>query len=290
MFEKIDAFLARSTKLQLWIALPLLIALIGGLDLASGYELSFSIFYVLPISIAAWGGSRRQALILSLLSAVTWFAADHVSEHQYSHPAIAYWNASVRLGYFCCIALLLARLRHALDVQRGLAQLDGLTGLLNARMFHQHCDQVIKLAARHDHSLALAYLDLDGFKGINDKFGHSLGDQVLKSVAKTIAARLRDTDCAARMGGDEYAVLLPETDQAGASAFFAEMRENLLTLASEKQWPLGFSIGVAIFNAPTVTTDEAIGFADQLMYQVKKSGKNALRLEVFADPGRTGKI
>ena len=287
MFEKIDVFLARRSSLQLWVGLPLLIALIGSIDMASGYELSFSIFYVLPISIAAWAGSQRQALTLSLLSAAIWFAADYVAGHQYSHPAIPYWNASVRLGYFCWIALLLVKLRHTLNIQRGLAQLDGLTGLLNARMFKQRCEQMLKLSARHGHSLALAYLDLDGFKGINDKFGHSLGDQVLKSVANTIAARLRDTDCAARMGGDEYAVLLPETDQVGASAFFAELREHLLSLANEKQWPLGFSIGVAIFTAPTVTTDEAIGFADQLMYQVKNSGKNALRLEVFADQGKS---
>lgn len=281
MFQRIDAFLAARTRRQLCIGLPLLVALIGSLDLASGYELSFSIFYVLPVGIGAWAGSKRMGICLAVLSGVTWLVVDRASEHQYSYPAIAYWNACVRMGFFMIISLLLSTLRHSLDYQRSLARTDPLTGLLNTRAFQQHCDQLFKLTNRYGHPLTLGYLDLDGFKGINDKLGHSVGDLVLKSVASSISSRLRSTDHAARMGGDEFALLLPETGLDGARCFFAEMHEKLLEVASSNQWPLGFSFGVAVFSSPGATTDEAISFADTLMYHVKSSGKNSIHYEEF---------
>lgn len=281
MLERIYTFLSSRPPLQLYLGLPLLIAIIGALDLASGYEWSFSIFYVLPVSIGAWSGRKRLGLWIAIFSAATWFAVDRASGHPYSSPAIPYWNAGVRLGFFIIISSLLSSLRHALNEQRALAQHDGLTKLLNARTFQQRCEEMLKLSARHGHPLVLGYLDLDGFKGINDRLGHSVGDQVLKSVANIISSRLRSTDYAGRMGGDEFALLLPETNLVGAQIFFNQLHENLLELASTYQWQLGFSFGVAVFNLPTITTDEAIAHADALMYQVKQSGKNAIRFQEF---------
>lgn len=264
----------------------LLVAIVGACDLAIGYELSFSIFYTIPVGVAAWYVGRRFGFLVCLVSAITWLAVDYASDHQFSHPAIPFWNAAVRLGYFVIIAYLLDRLRGALDVQEILAQEDGLTGLLNARTFRQRCDAIFMLAKRHGRPLAVGYLDLDGFKGVNDSHGHAVGDEVLKAVASALSKRLRASDLGSRLGGDEFAVLLPETDFAGARAFFAELHESLVKLARANSWPVGFSIGVALFHCAMANPDDALRYADKLMYKVKNSGKNNILFEEYAGQSR----
>lgn len=204
-----------------------------------------------------------------------------VSAHHYSNPAIPFWNTGVRFGFFVIVAMLLRQMRRSLAIQSSLARTDGLTGLMNARTFKQRCDAIFKLALRNRHSLALGYIDLDGFKSINDTLGHTTGDKVLKAVADTLQKRLRSTDLGARLGGDEFAILLPETDLAGAQAFFTTLHESLLSHAAHNHWPVGFSVGVAIFHAVDASVDEAIRTADALMYRVKNSGKNQILLEEY---------
>jgi diguanylate cyclase (GGDEF)-like protein len=259
-----------------------LIAIVGAFDFATGYELSFSIFYTVPVGIASWYAGKRLGFLVSIASAASWLAADFGSGHPYSHPTIPFWNASVRLGLFSIITYLLCRLHGALELQKSLAQTDGLTGILNARTFRQRCDAVFDLAARHERPLVLGYLDLDGFKRVNDRLGHSVGDQVLIAVASTLAQRLRASDLAGRLGGDEFAIVLPETDLAGARTFFTALRESLIELAVRNHWPIGFSIGVAVFRSAKANSDEAIRHADGLMYRVKNSGKNNILIEEYA--------
>ena len=132
--------------------------------------------------------------------------------------------------------------------------------------------------------MALAFLDVDGFKGVNDTLGHGVGDQLLKTVAATLVARLRASDLVARLGGDEFVLLLPATDLAGARTFFARIRESLLEVAEQNGWPIGFSIGVAVFHSPPTDATAASDHADQLMYQVKQSGKNNILFEEYPGP------
>jgi diguanylate cyclase (GGDEF)-like protein len=187
----------------------------------------------------------------------------------------------VRMAFFIVIAHLLARLRTALELQSSLAQQDGLTGIMNARAFQRQCRFVTKLAARHKRTIALGYLDLDGFKKVNDTLGHGVGDHVLTVVAGELASRLRASDFVGRLGGDEFAVLLSETDAAGARILFGRMREQLLDLAARNGWPIGFSIGVAVFHSPPANVDDALRCADELMYRVKSTGKNNILIEEY---------
>ncbi|WP_313952903.1 GGDEF domain-containing protein [Accumulibacter sp.] len=266
----------------------LLVAIVGACDLATGYELSLSIFYTIPVGVGTWYVGRRFGFLVCIVSAISWLTVEYAADHQFSHPAIPFWNATVRLGYFVIIAYLLDRLRGALNLQEILAQEDGLTGLLNARTFRHRCDAIFMLANRHGRPLALGYLDLDGFKGVNDSHGHAVGDEVLKAVASALSKRLRGSDLGSRLGGDEFAVLLPETDLAGAQAFFTELHESLVKLASANGWPVGFSIGVALFHCAMANPDDALRYADKLMYKVKNSGKNNILFEEYARESRCG--
>lgn len=279
MLRETDEILSAQSPVRLAAFSFLIVAVVGAIDYLTGYELSFSIFYLLPVGFAAWYLRGRFGFVIGLVSAATWLGADYTSGHQYSHLAIPIWNAGVRLGFFIIVAVLLKRFKSALEFQASLAQIDGLTGLMNSRTFKQRCSSLFELASRNGHPLALGFVDLDNFKVVNDRFGHSVGDQVLTAVAATLTKRLRGSDICARLGGDEFSVLLPETDLSGARTFFTGLHESLLELAALNHWPVGFSIGVAVFHSPEASIDEAIQCADALMYRVKSSGKNRVLFE-----------
>ena len=276
-----DFFLARS-PVQLTTTACLLVVVVALFDHLTGIELSFSIFYLIPVSVTAWYSGRGAGLSICVLSATAWYVVDHTGGHVYSHAFIPVWNATVRLGFFAITTFLLDRLRGALREQRALAEHDGLTGLLNARAFRAGCRRLFDLAARHRHPLSLGYVDLDNFKHLNDSLGHSGGDEVLKAVAAALAERLRESDLVGRLGGDEFAVLLPETDLAGATAIFRELHQRLVEVAVRNRWQVGFSFGVAVFASPPAQLDEAVRIADELMYRVKAGGKNSVLIELCA--------
>ena len=129
-------------------------------------------------------------------------------------------------------------------------------------------------ARRTGHALSLSYLDLDGFKSINDERGHDEGDRVLKAVAEVLRDAVRVTDTAARLGGDEFAVLLPETGLEQARVVVRKLRERLLARMEAEGWPVTVSIGTVSYARAPASVDELVSRADELMYGVKKSGKN----------------
>ncbi len=279
MLRSVDRFLGTRSRWQLTALSLASVGVIGLLDHLSGYELSFSIFYLIPVSLATWYLGKRHGLVLAFASAVTWLVIDLTSGHVVSNASIPAWNAAVRLGFFVIVAYLLARSRAALDVQALLARQDGLTGCLNGRAFREHYETLAPICLRHGRPMALGYLDLDGFKGVNDAFGHEVGDRVLEVTARTVASRLRASDLFGRLGGDEFAILLPETDDSGARKVFEGLHESLVEMASRNCWGVGFSIGVVVFDSPPVSAETALLAADQLMYQVKRTGKNTVAFQ-----------
>ncbi len=287
MLTVVDNYLSARSPFQLGIYSLVLLAIVGTIDFATGYELSFSIFYAIPVGLSAWYLGRRFGLLFSILSALVLFLVDAAAGHPYIGTTSPYWNTGVPLGFFLIITVLLDTLHRALDALASQAQRDGLTGLLNDRTFRERCRPAFSLAARHGRTVALGYIDLDGFKGINDQSGHAVGDQVLREVAAAIMKLLRGTDFAGRLGGDEFGVLLVETTPDGPKTFFARLHDALNALAAKHSWPLGISIGVGVFNPPPTTPDDGIKYADDLMYRVKHSGKNRVLVEDF-DGGRAG--
>lgn len=251
-----------------------LLASVGTLDYLTGYELSFSVFYLLPIALATWYTPQWAGYFFSCLSAMVWLVADHTAGHNYSNDLIPFWNAGVRLSFFLVTSYLLGELKTRLRHEQTLARTDGLTGILNSRAFKDLSRHLFELAARHHHPAVLGYIDLDDFKAVNDRSGHSEGDRVLKTVTNVLTRCVRATDAVGRLGGDEFAILLPETGYAGARMVFGRIREELAQERADGSLPIGFSIGVAVFSSVPSTIDEALKIADRLMYRVKMAGKD----------------
>lgn len=279
---KVDSVFHRYSPGQVRAASLLLIALVAGLDIVTGSEFSVLIFFLIPVAISTWYGSRRDGIITACISAFAWLLVDSNSRI-YINPVAPYWNALVRLGMFLVAEELLDQLRIRLGIEKTLSRTDNLTGLLNARGFFEQAEILFGLAARHNRPITLAYLDLDNFKKVNDELGHSEGDKVLRAVGDTIQSSLRATDLAGRLGGDEFGVVLPESDEAGARSVFDTLRATLLLESQKNHWPTSLSIGVIAFAAPSPSLAHAIEIADSLMYQVKVRGKNNIIFEQYPD-------
>jgi diguanylate cyclase (GGDEF)-like protein/PAS domain S-box-containing protein len=156
---------------------------------------------------------------------------------------------------------------------RLLAATDGLTGLANRRAFYERLDQECQNAARHDRPLSLILFDVDHFKSFNDTFGHPAGDDALKIVGWLMKDGIRETDVAGRVGGEEFAILLPETDENEA----LEIAERIRRLVGEYRWPLRritASLGLATFYGSDNDRELLVEAADQALYQAKRGGRD----------------
>lgn len=154
---------------------------------------------------------------------------------------------------------------------------DELTGIANRRLFFERLDQALKGARRNHVKAALIYVDLDHFKEINDTLGHPIGDEVLLEVSQRLTSILRETDTVARIGGDEFTIILPEVpSDDGIEIFMRRLYDVLrkeLTLSSGQILQPTASIGVALSDG-TDSVDEIIEKADQTLYKVKQAGRD----------------
>jgi diguanylate cyclase (GGDEF)-like protein len=153
------------------------------------------------------------------------------------------------------------------------ARTDPLTDLLNHQAFTEELEQEVERARRYDHGLALVFLDVDRFKEINDTLGHPEGDRVLRCVARLLRETLRASDLAGRMGGDEFAACLLETDAEAAGHFLARLGDRIDELGSGGELPAGFSVspGVAHFPNDGVEAEGLFRLADARLYGVKRA-------------------
>ncbi len=166
--------------------------------------------------------------------------------------------------------------QHASDLET-LAAVDWLTGLYNRRHFETLAQAELARSQRYMRPLTLLMLDIDHFKDVNDTYGHATGDRVLQALATVCLATKRDADVAARLGGEEFALLLPETT-AGAAAQFAErLRQQIRDCApvvNGEKLPITVSIGIAGSSLTTSGVQPLLNNADQALYEAKRSGRN----------------
>ena len=273
LLRKLEKVLSTHTFIRRGIIFFSLV-LLGWIDLNTGFEYAFSVFYLVPVSIAAWYDTVRSSIITILVSVLTWLYADFGAGHYYSSFFVPFWNGCVRFGFFGIVAMLLIKVRRNLATLTTMAMQDTLTGLNNLRAFNFEYQLLHKISLRKGMQFAVAMIDLDGFKAVNDQWGHSTGDEVLIQFAQILKQSSRSSDILARLGGDEFVIILIDTDAAGAEQYSNKLREIFLESGLKQKYGVDFSMGIRISNTLPENCDEATHQADQLMYQSKALGKS----------------
>ena len=176
--------------------------------------------------------------------------------------------------------------RELLDANQRLKELvfrDGLTGLYNHRYFQEALSKELARAQRYQSCLSLIMFDIDFFKKVNDSYGHPAGDLVLMNIARVIEGTIRPNDIISRYGGEEFALILPETNEAGMKVFAERLRrsvEGLVSLVGKQQIKVTISSGGVTFSPEQTGVDKAmlIDSADRALYQSKQNGRNRVTI------------
>lgn len=285
-----EIFLRTMCNRQYWVLAIIAFLSVAGIsvvDYITGPQITFALFYLFPVAITAWFSKKNTAIAISLFSAVAWLAVDYFSNRIYPNLLIYSWNYLSRFILLITIAFLLRTLKILLLEKHGLSREDPITKSLNLRAFRGLAEIEISRAIRYGYALSLAYIDVDNFKAINDTRGHDIGNKLLCAVVNVIRENLRDSDIVARVGGDEFVLLLPVTDQISAQIVIAKIQNHLMSIMDKNDWPVTFSFGVltCIENIPAI--DRMIAMADRLMYSVKKSSKNGTNFMIYEGQNET---
>jgi diguanylate cyclase (GGDEF)-like protein len=176
------------------------------------------------------------------------------------------------------VLVMARRLRASHEALWRLARRDELTGVGNYRSLHERLAQEIARHGRHGRSFALVLLDLDGFKQINERHGHLEGDRLLAEVGAALRDELRDEDSVFRQGGDEFAVIVEETDAGEADEVAARIRARVAQrgFGSDQRLPLGGATGIAIFPIDGRSAEELLGCADDDLFTAKRAGVDSI--------------
>lgn len=279
--HKILEILEKETPLFWTVTGILLVGLLGLADYLTGNEINFSLFYLAPIVLVTWAVDQASGLFLSFLSGLTLLAAEIAASQTYTHPAVFVWNTLLNASFFILVTYLVAELHHARREEQLMARTDFVSGAVNRRYFDELLEMEIQRIRRYPNPLTLVYIDIDNFKRVNDLFGHKIGDDVIRCIAGELKSHLRSTDIIARVGGDEFAMLLPVTNLPEARIVLAKLRDSLHGEMERRNYPVTFSMGSVTCLAPPPSTEQVIMMADKLMYEVKNSTKDDVHFRTW---------
>jgi diguanylate cyclase (GGDEF)-like protein len=234
------------------------------------------------VAAAAWAGGATIAMAAGIAAPPLTLAAAYLAGTPPTSMSL------VGAALFVILLLFVARAippaRAALSRDREWSQIDPLTNLGNRRQFQEIVALEVNRTRRYDRPLALAYIDCDGFEIINQRRGYAAGDEVLQRLASALRSSLRTSDTVARIAGDEFALLLPETHAEGAVIVVAKVRELLDEAADDVADSIGFSIVVLTYTSGPLAVTEFLRQADTAMVDLKKRDRGTTRHVDYVHP------
>lgn len=277
-----ERWLARFSDRSAFLCAVAAIALVGLLDHSAahvvGYDFEATAIYIVPIAFAAWAAGTGASALCALLATgvegyVSWVDG----------PRAATWVLAVsilsELFVFLGAAYTFSRLRWHLEFERHISRTDPLTGIGNPRAFEEVAARELARLQRRPAPLSVAFFDLDDFKSVNDARGHAAGNHLLRVVGETLRTAVRAADFVARVGGDEFVLLLPDTDAETCRSVVERLRIRLREAVVGAGFATTFSIGAVTFHEPPDTSDLLLAASDRAMYVVKHGAKDGVRYE-----------
>ncbi|MBK9089960.1 MAG: GGDEF domain-containing protein [Holophagales bacterium] len=247
--------------------------LVGIADFLAPGQVSLAVFNVIPVFVATMRLGRKAGFPLATLAAFSWFLSEVVHREAHGLSTLFGWDLTSRLLFFWVIAELAHQLRKALELARHEGRTDPLTGLLNRRAFFELAEAALRRSRESSDPLAVAYVDVDDFKTVNDALGHETGDTLLRALGLALRSSARSGDVVARLGGDEFAVLLPSTGLLEARAVGCKLEALIAETLASTEISAGASIGVSVASGGTPNVDALLHAADSAMFHAKRERK-----------------
>ena len=242
-----------------------------GLEWLMGHPEAMRQLYIMPLWIAVRLGGRPVAITLLLGICALHTATDF---YVLGHAGQQLWlSSALRLIGFGAVLILIQQVESALERSQQLAMYDPLTGVLNRRALIQFSQYGIGRAKRSRAGLAVMLIDCDNFKAINDQHGHEMGDRILRTLARVLESETRHGDIVARIGGDEFVVVLQDVSDHAAAAFHLRVSAAFRDATSFVGEPVSVSVGPAFLGEDGSTIDELLASADRSMYRLKGKAK-----------------
>lgn len=269
---------------QAWFAVGTALAATVIADWATGPSVSLTIGYLFVDCLAAWTLRERAGIGMVLTSvaigsAINGFGYIPQIDQTGLSTTVAVWNTVTRAASAIMIVLMVATLRHTIDSERWRASTDYLTRSLNGGAFRSQIERVARIGRRRGLALLLLYMDLDGFKAVNDRHGHAAGDEVLRRFADEARARMRADDLFARLGGDEFCALLAIESDAVPEQVAESLHARLSEALRATGHAVTCSMGAVVVDAAAAgDTERLLRLADEAMLEVKRNGKDAIRI------------
>lgn len=284
--SRVRKWLLESPPAASWAISLAALALLALLDYASPRYITFGTFYLVLIAYSSWVLDRKSGWLVALVAmgasiGINGFGMFVSIASPASRDAAIVWNILMRLVSSAFVIELVRSFRNSFNYERRLGTTDPLTGILNRRAFLDTLAMRLPRVSARGRTAVVAYLDLDGFKPVNDGFGHAAGDEVLIHFADALAGAVRRYDCAGRSGGDEFLLFLDLPSEKAAERVLLRLHREVE--AQLEQLPYGkisCSMGAVVVPTghPVPPIDTLISQADRLMYEAKAHGLKRLRI------------
>lgn len=252
------------------------------LDYLSGPGVGYAVFYALIVMGATFHAGWVAGGIIAILSSGAGLSARLFYSAGDITVAEALWNLGNELAVFAALVIALYHGRSLLDRLASQSRMDLLTGVLNTRGILESFERERSRALRNASPLTLAFIDLDDMKRVNDELGHAKGDEMLRTLATSVLSSIRESDVFGRVGGDEFALILPDTDEQDAVKAIQRLRSVINRRTHDRGPYISVSVGVVTFRRDPPVAVDALRAADALMYVAKRAGGNRVAGRVVA--------
>jgi diguanylate cyclase (GGDEF)-like protein len=281
--DRIVAWLDNRTQKESWAIVSIAVILVAALDYVTyAQQWCMVTLYILPGCLSAWTLRVRGAVATTaavIILCVLRYPLLSVDVHA---PAIVP-NALAPTIAFCLLLTVMLAFRRDHDRVLIAARQDPLTGVLNKKTFRTRAETLFKEASAAHRSVLLAYIDFDGFKAVNDRYGHQAGDEVLQAFASDAMRSLRSEDCFGRLGGDEFGLVAQVGPGEDAEALAKRLHGRFTAALAASGHAVTCSMGALIVPADNrLSHAELVRTADRLMYAAKHAGKNAVMVATAA--------
>lgn len=238
---------------------------LAGVDWAIGPEIGVAILYVMAIMAVTFHASWVDGAIVATIAAAAGLLGRLVGPNDLE-VATVLWSLFSELAVFLTFVLIMHHIRRLVQLLEHQSRFDALTGALNTRGLLELLQRERSRAERYNLAMTVVFIDLDEMKEVNDRMGHAGGDELLRRFAGKVSDSLRDEDLCARVGGDEFVVVLPDTDHRQAMSVVERLQLGVHEISA--------SYGVATFLSQPPAIEDLISAADSMMYVAKRAGGN----------------